>query len=134
VIEEVQSHLVTAVAGAVIAAALLGAVSFERAQGEDLALQQALDGAAGAVARAGCSAAHPYTRIDLDSLLEGARDRLASLLLLADHLRASPAHGGALESLRFPPLAVLEPLELLGASGLELRFDPVDERCSVLLV
>src|SRR3990172_3596842 len=42
VLEEIQSHLVTAIAGAVIASALLGAASFERAIGEDLSLQPLL--------------------------------------------------------------------------------------------
>lgn len=131
-IEEVQSHLVTAVAGALIASALLGAASFERALGADLALQGAIDNAASAVARAGCSPAHPFAHLDLHSLLGRGQGRAVSILLFEDHLRASVAGRGALVSLHFPALPVPSPLELLGFSALELRFDPVDERCSLV--
>lgn len=130
-IEEVQSHLVTAIAGAVIASALLAAASFERALGDDLALQKALDEAAAAIAHAGCGAARPFARIDLGALLAGVDGRSTSVLLLPDHLRALKVGGGALESLRFPDLPLTAPLELQGSAALELRFDPIDERCAV---
>src|SRR3989304_4271906 len=132
VLEEIQSHLVTAIAGAVIASALLGAASFERAMGEALALQRVLDDAAAVLSKVGCSAAHPFVRLDLGALLEGAQGRALSVLLLGDHLRALRPGGGAALSLRFPAIAQAEPLELLGFAALELRFDPVEERCGAL--
>lgn len=128
-IDFAQSNLVTLIAGAVIASALLGMSAWEGALREDQRVQSAVDALAFEIAAAECSAAHPVARIPLAGYLDAVRDDVSAVVLYPDHLRALRPGGGAVRSVDFPAIPLAAPLDLRDARVLELAFDPLAGRC-----
>ena len=128
--DAVQAHLVGLVAGAVVAASLLGVAGFEDAQARALALQGALDSLGWRIAHSGCSAARPLATLDLDAMWKALPPEVVSVRLYPNHVRAQRQGAQATASIDFPALSVPVPLELRGAAVLRLAYDPVLDACT----
>ncbi len=130
-IDFAESHLVTLVAGAVVASSLLAFASFEGEQADIFAVQGAIDGLALEIASAACSPQRPAATVRLEAFRSSLPEAIVEVTLLPDRVRAVGEDGAALSSVQFPVLRLVSPLPLMQGRGLSFEYDFLDEFCVV---